>query len=433
MATFGFGVGAGREPRASRRSRARVRTNGDMTLLDRTDQAAEAEAERAEDLRASMEADFQRRMTPAARDREITTPSQPVGVRAEALDDVVETSDGSAPAAAVPAGGRLPRDKVSGWRVFDRVLGGDTISSAIDSERARLTENAVADFVAGLVESPPGGPAPATAESAAAPGGDPAPRGAMGQVPTSLLGRPDLGRVLGTLMRASADGAQVKPYLDALQSMERRRAEDRYRSSLPEDAQARAELDLPGEIAAQREADKERLITGGGYVGSYRGGTLTDLRTPAPDPLSVDDQTAAALDKAQRQGIASLTPVEKRLIERHFTGPERSAQEQQNKAAIEYSILHKKARGEALTEGEQQIYDDVIRRPPQIDPYAMFGGAGGVDEDEPAAAPARTTARGGAAPAAASPPVNLLQEGQVTTFANGQAWTLQGGKAVRVK
>ena len=32
-----------------------------------------------------------------------------------------------------------------------------------------------------------------------------------------------------------------------------------------------------------------------------------------------------------------------------------------------------------------------------------------------------------------APPVSLLQEGQITTFKNGQEWTLQGGKAVRVK
>lgn len=430
MATFGFGVGAGREPRASRRSRPRVRTNAGLTLLDRTGQSAEAEAERARDLRASMETDFQRRMSPEAREREIATPSQPVGVHAEPLDDVqTDEAPGSSPTAAPPVGGRLPRDKVSGWRVFDRVLGGDTISSAIDGERARLTEKAVADFVASLVEAPPTGPAAATPESAGAPGGDPAARGAMGQVPTSLLGRADLGRVLGTLMRASADGAQVKPYLDALQSMERRRAEDRYRQSLPEDAQARAELDLTGEIAAQREAAKERLITGGGYVGAYRNGELRDLRTPAPEPLSVDDQTAAALAKAQRQGVENLTPVERRLVERHFAGPERSEQEQQNKAAIEYSILHKKARGEALTEGEQQIYNDVIRRPPQLDPYAMFGGGGGVDEDEPAAAPAAAPAP----QASGSPPAHLLKDGIVTTFANGQSWTLENGKPQRVK
>jgi len=36
-------------------------------------------------------------------------------------------------------------------------------------------------------------------------------------------------------------------------------------------------------------------------------------------------------------------------------------------------------------------------------------------------------------PSANTPPANALKEGQTTTFANGQKWTLQGGKPVQVK
>lgn len=36
-------------------------------------------------------------------------------------------------------------------------------------------------------------------------------------------------------------------------------------------------------------------------------------------------------------------------------------------------------------------------------------------------------------PAATAPPANALKEGVVTKFANGQSWTLQGGKSVQVK
>jgi hypothetical protein len=32
-----------------------------------------------------------------------------------------------------------------------------------------------------------------------------------------------------------------------------------------------------------------------------------------------------------------------------------------------------------------------------------------------------------------SPPINALKEGQTTTFANGQSWTLRQGKPVQVK
>lgn len=38
-----------------------------------------------------------------------------------------------------------------------------------------------------------------------------------------------------------------------------------------------------------------------------------------------------------------------------------------------------------------------------------------------------------AAPAANAPPANLLREGTVTTFKNGQQWTLRGGQPVQVK
>jgi hypothetical protein len=36
-------------------------------------------------------------------------------------------------------------------------------------------------------------------------------------------------------------------------------------------------------------------------------------------------------------------------------------------------------------------------------------------------------------PSVNTPPVSALKEGQTTTFANGQKWTLQGGKPVQVK
>jgi hypothetical protein len=36
-------------------------------------------------------------------------------------------------------------------------------------------------------------------------------------------------------------------------------------------------------------------------------------------------------------------------------------------------------------------------------------------------------------PSANTPPLDRLKEGQVTKFANGQEWTLQGGKPKQVK
>ena len=46
-----------------------------------------------------------------------------------------------APAPVAPAG-PARRERVSGWRVLDRVLGGETVSEGLDAERARLQEEA---------------------------------------------------------------------------------------------------------------------------------------------------------------------------------------------------------------------------------------------------------------------------------------------------
>lgn len=46
-----------------------------------------------------------------------------------------------APAPAAPAAPR--RERVSGWRVFDRVLGGQTVTQGLDAERARLEAEAM--------------------------------------------------------------------------------------------------------------------------------------------------------------------------------------------------------------------------------------------------------------------------------------------------
>lgn len=45
--------------------------------------------------------------------------------------------------AAAPRPAAPQRDRVSGWRVFDRVLGGQTVSEGLDAERERLREEAL--------------------------------------------------------------------------------------------------------------------------------------------------------------------------------------------------------------------------------------------------------------------------------------------------
>ena len=113
-------------------------------------------------------------------------------------------------------------------------------------------------------------------------------------------------------------------------------------------------------------------------------------------------------------------------------------------------IFRKMANGEPLTEGETRALQYY-----KLDPLtaaAVDGGApaGGEYGDAPPVggrggpAPYPASSAGGhAAPpppaARAGPPapppqaLQQLKEGQTTTFANGQAWTLKGGKPVRVR
>ena len=90
-------------------------------------------------------------------------------------------------------------------------------------------------------------------------------------------------------------------------------------------------------------------------------------------------------------------------------------------------IAQKKSAGQALTKGEEEVWTTY-------DKWRQSGGMGGLAaltggaEAAPAAAPAPS------APAApAMPPVSALKEGVVTTFRNGQKWTLVKGAPVQVK
>lgn len=52
-----------------------------------------------------------------------------------------------------PAQGLLARPRVSGWRILDRVLGGETISQGLDSERSRLRTEAMRPQVEARMET----------------------------------------------------------------------------------------------------------------------------------------------------------------------------------------------------------------------------------------------------------------------------------------
>jgi hypothetical protein len=101
--------------------------------------------------------------------------------------------------------------------------------------------------------------------------------------------------------------------------------------------------------------------------------------------------------------------------------------EPRNSSTME-SIRGKIAAGEPLTGGEQKVYDDALK----ADPLARFLALsqGSAAPAAPAASPAAPAASAETLPPAAA---KQLKEGIVTTFANGQTWTLTNGKPTRVK
>lgn len=101
-------------------------------------------------------------------------------------------------------------------------------------------------------------------------------------------------------------------------------------------------------------------------------------------------------------------------------------------------IAAKKAAGtEPLTAGETEVWETYNKWRSQ-----GGGGGGGLGDLLGTGGGTVTVTKppgGGAAPvtpppaAAAAPPASKLKEGMVTTFENGQSWTLRGGKPQRVK
>lgn len=102
---------------------------------------------------------------------------------------------------------------------------------------------------------------------------------------------------------------------------------------------------------------------------------------------------------------------------------------------IAAGIAAKIAAGQPLSPGEQKIYDDYNA---SRQAGGMFGipGMANYGDENPAAAPGQAQPAAPAKPAQpapSTPPIDRLSEGVNTRFANGQVWTLRGGKAQRVK
>lgn len=112
------------------------------------------------------------------------------------------------------------------------------------------------------------------------------------------------------------------------------------------------------------------------------------------------------------------------------------------------SLIAKKSRGEEWNEHEQAAWDLMDEREKQIANETMRILAGSPDfmemkpqEQESAAKKVLGTFKsvfgrkkeGGAQDQQAAPPVEKLKEGVRTKFKNGETWTLQGGKPMRVE
>lgn len=94
-----------------------------------------------------------------------------------------------------------------------------------------------------------------------------------------------------------------------------------------------------------------------------------------------------------------------------------------------------------MAQGRQEVlkakYDPLGLLPAQAKLLGQQGASGNLTPVGPGAgqtAPARpgTTPTGPQAPGSGTPPITALKEGVVTTFANGQKWTLRNGIPQRV-
>lgn len=249
---------------------------------------------------------------------------------------------------------------------------------------------------------------------------------------------------LPVLMEAAGKGIDAQGMANLIRDEE-------YLSGLPENVQPRARLDPRGYAARQDELDVPLLneISPGATleVTDRRTGLPRSSRTaPArPEPVTIERVIGAVLAKAA-QG-AELTPQEQQIYDRWRNGvPDEERPVRPSLSAVHGAIAEKMARGEPLTPGEQKVWEDRSRGGDAL--AALLGGAGLADDEIPmraapaGGAPARPAApaRPRAAPppprkAASQPPpaaVAKLKEGVITRFANGQQWTLRGGKPVQV-
>jgi hypothetical protein len=123
------------------------------------------------------------------------------------------------------------------------------------------------------------------------------------------------------------------------------------------------------------------------------------------------------------------------------SGPELNAEQKSRQKRVESNLAAaEKMAAEAELEARKRPNDRTKRQAAEaeelrmraLQEYNEFWAINQGRAPAPAPAPPPVSQNGGQS-TSGTPPVNLLQSNKVTTFANGQKWTLKDGKAVQVK
>jgi len=258
-----------------------------------------------------------------------------------------------APASSGRSGKTVPQ--VSKWRVFDRVLGGQTISGALDSERERMALADQRRLGREGLDQYLSDQGPPMMGQPFMPGGAQAPGVPVRKVPRKAMPTEALARL-------AMSGQDVSPLAALFQDAETRGVRDGYIDTLPEANRPEAALDPAAYASWNREISTPSIVnTGGGSVAAFdrrtgrgqqvyrsapegfdwtQGGALQYTKGGPQDPRYLDseaearaagsrrgappvstmgivnstgDVTGPVLAKVSQFGVESLTPQERQV------------------------------------------------------------------------------------------------------------------------
>jgi hypothetical protein len=190
-----------------------------------------------------------------------------------------------------------------------------------------------------------------------------------------------------------------------------------------------ADQGLKGHLASAAASIRGHELTAG-KPSQLKEGTdvyYAKLRPMYPD-LSDADVRAMAQQKYLEQTRTGIPGVEAKIA----ATAEEKARERAANRMITDSIALKAARekdASALSTRRQEILREELARPPEQQP----AGTSAPVQAAPNAPAQQQQQQQQQQPALPQAALSALKEGQQTTFANGQVWTLQSGQPVRVK